>query len=233
MKNQIRWLGHSAFEITTTKGKKVLIDPWISDNPLCPVKIGELSPPNLVLITHDHHDHYGSDLPVLLKKDSATLVAQPEVVERAKQEGILEDRIVTGGSGMNIGGTVEIDGIKVTMTQAVHSSENGSPCGFIITLEDGKVIYHAGDTGIFASMGLFGELYNIDVALLPIGSVFVMDSLQAATALQLLKPKTAIPMHYKTFPVLEQNADRFIAIAKEKAPEVEVKVLQPGEILKI
>ncbi len=228
MKNQIKWLGHAAFEITTTRGKRILIDPWISGNPLCPASVEELAAPHLVLVTHDHHDHYGSDLPALLEKGGGILVAQPEVVARAEQEGVSKSRIVSGGSGMNIGGTVEIEGIKVTMTQAVHSAEAGSPCGFIITLEDGKVIYHAGDTGIFASMGLFAELYRIDVALLPIGSVFVMDAEQAALALTLLKPKTAIPMHYKTFPLLEQNADKFISAAREKAPQVEIKVLDPG-----
>ncbi|HHY09545.1 MAG TPA: metal-dependent hydrolase [Firmicutes bacterium] len=229
MKNKIKWLGHAAFEITTAQEKRILIDPWISGNPLAPVNAGELERPDLILITHDHHDHYGSDLPKFLKNGQGILAAQPEVVAKAKEDGISADNIVNGGSGMNIGGTVEIDGIKVTMTQAVHSSDVGTPAGFIITLEDGKVIYHAGDTGIFSAMELFAELYSIDVALLPIGSVFVMDPKQAALALKLLRPKAAIPMHYKTFPILEQNADRFIKFAKEKAPQVEIKVLEPGE----
>ncbi|NLS45539.1 MAG: metal-dependent hydrolase [Firmicutes bacterium] len=229
MKNQIRWLGHAAFEITSAKGRKILIDPWISGNPACPLKVEDLATPDLVLITHDHQDHYGIDIPVLLEKGQGILLTQPEVIEKVRKEGVPEEKIVNHGSGMNIGGTVEIKEIKVTMTQATHSSGVGSPCGFIVTLEDGKVIYHAGDTGIFSSMELFGELYNINVALLPIGSVFVMDSLQAATSLKLLKPRIAIPMHYKTFPILEQSADKFVAEAKEKAPFVEVKVLKPGE----
>lgn len=232
MKNQIRWLGHAAFEITTARGKRILLDPWITGNPICPVEVNELAAPDLVLVTHDHHDHYGQDLPVLLAKGNSILVGQPEVMVKARKEGVAADQILTGGSGMNIGGTVEIAGIKVTMTQAAHSSEEaGSPCGFIVTLEDDSVIYHAGDTGIFASMELFGKLYEIDVALLPIGSVFVMDPRQAAFALQLLQPKIAVPMHYLTFPPLEQNADKFIAAAKKKAPQVKIEVLQPGEHL--
>lgn len=232
MKNQIRWLGHAAFEITTARGKRILLDPWITGNPICPVEVNELAAPDLVLVTHDHHDHYGQDLPVLLAKGNSILVGQPEVMVKARKEGVAADQILTGGSGMNIGGTVEIAGIKVTMTQAAHSSEEaGSPCGFIVTLEDDSVIYHAGDTGIFASMELFGKLYEIDVALLPIGSVFVMDPRQAAFALQLLQPKIAVPMHYLTFPALEQNADKFIAAAKKKAPQVKIEVLQPGEHL--
>ncbi|MDI9440869.1 MAG: metal-dependent hydrolase [Firmicutes bacterium] len=232
MSNQVRWLGHAAFEITSAQGKRILIDPWITGNPLCPVKVEELAGPDLVLITHDHHDHYGSDLPRLLGGGKGILVGQPEVMAKAKQDGVEKEQIITGGSGMNIGGTVEIDGIKVTMTQAVHSSqEAGSPCGFIVTLEDGTVIYHAGDTGIFSSMELFGRLYEIDVALLPIGSVFVMDPEQAALALKLLQPKIAVPMHFLTFPALEQSADNFIAAANRWAPGVRVEVLQPGESL--
>ncbi|NLJ80689.1 MAG: metal-dependent hydrolase [Firmicutes bacterium] len=234
MENQIKWLGHSAFEITTAGKKRVLIDPWITGNPLSPLQVKDLEAPDLILVTHDHHDHYGTDLPALLASGSGMLAAQPEVAARAQKEGVSADNIVSGGSGMNIGGTVEIGEIKITMTQAVHSSEEaGSPCGFIITLEDGTVVYHAGDTGIFSSMGLFSELYEIDVALVPIGSVFVMDPRQAALALKLLRPKFAVPMHYKTFPVLEQNADQFVRLAKEKAPSVEVKVLEPGEILRV
>lgn len=229
MKNNLRWLGHAAFEITTARGTRILIDPWITGNPACPVKVGEMPAPDLILVTHDHHDHYGSDIPALLGKGQGILISQPEVAARAKKDGVPAAQIITGGSGMNIGGTVEAKGVKATMTQAVHSSESGSPCGYIVTLEDGKTVYHAGDTGIFASMKLFAGLYGIDLALLPIGGVFVMDPLQAAASLELLQPKTVIPMHYRTFPVLEQTADRFIALAKEKAPQVEIKPLQPGE----
>ncbi|NLN06023.1 MAG: metal-dependent hydrolase [Firmicutes bacterium] len=227
MKNKIRSLGHAAFEITTTKGTRILIDPWITGNPACPFKVGELDQPDLLLVSHDHHDHYGSDIPNLLNKGQGTLICQPEVAAKAQKDGVPAAKIIT----MNIGGTVEVKGVKVTMTQAVHSSASGTPCGYIVTLEDGKTVYHAGDTGIFASMKLFAEIYGIDVALLPIGGVFVMDPLQAAAALTLLQPKTVIPMHYRTFPVLEQTADKFIALAKEKAPQVEIKALQPGEAM--
>ena len=131
--------------------------------------------------------------------------------------------------GMNIGGSVTIEGITITMTQAFHSSGTGAPSGYIIKLEDGTVIYHAGDTGIFDSMRLLGELYRINLALLPVGSVFTMDPQQAARALTLLKPKRVIPMHYKTFPILEQSADRFVELARKEAPEVKVLVLEPGQ----
>ncbi|NLM45287.1 MAG: metal-dependent hydrolase [Firmicutes bacterium] len=224
MKNKIRWLGHAAFEITTAKGTRILIDPWLTGNPACAVKADELEPPDLLLVTHDHHDHYGSDIPKLLEKGQGTLICQPEVAAKAQKSGVPTAKIIT----MNIGGTVAAKGVKVTMTQAVHSAAAGTPCGYIVMLEDGKTVYHAGDTGIFASMRLLAEIYGIDVALLPTGGVFVMDPLQAAAALALLQPKIAIPMHYGTFPVLEQTADKFIALAKEKAPQVAIKTLQPG-----
>jgi L-ascorbate metabolism protein UlaG (beta-lactamase superfamily) len=130
---------------------------------------------------------------------------------------------------MNIGGCATVEGITVTMVQAFHSSATGLPCGYLVKLEDGTTIYHAGDTGIFDSMRLLGELYPIDLALLPIGSVFTMDPYQAAKAVALLKPKKAIPMHYKTFPILEQSADNFVNLVNREAPQVEVVVLDPGQ----
>ncbi len=143
--------------------------------------------------------------------------------------GIPPENVVFGGYGMNIGGSAQIKGITITMTQAFHSSATGCPAGYIIKLENGKTIYHAGDTGIFDSMRLLGDLYKLDVALLPIGSVFTIDPFQASKALTLLKPKKAMPMHYKTFPILEQDASRFVTLAKKEAPNVEVIVMEPGQ----
>lgn len=215
------------FEIVTGGGKKILIDPWITGNPACPLRKEELKGPDLLLITHDHFDHLGEDAPFLVEGSEAVIVAQPEVVGKLKEAGVAEKNFF--GMGMNIGGTVEAAGIKVTMVQAFHSAGAGSPYGFIITTEDSIKIYHAGDTGVFADMKLLGELYPLDLALLPIGSVFVMDPLQAACALELLKPKKAILMHYQTFPILVQDADEFVNLAREKAPGVAVQVLEPGQ----
>lgn len=229
MATKITWLSHAGFIINSPEGKTIIIDPWIIDNPLCPVKLDDIKEADVVLVTHDHFDHTGNAADIV-KKTGATLVTCPETAAKFQSErGVPADQILFGGYGMNIGGSAEIKGITITMTQAVHSSESGSPTGYIIKLEDGKTIYHAGDTGIFESMRLLGELYKIDLALIPIGSVFVMDPLQAAHSLRLLKPKKAIPMHYKTFPILEQNADRFVQLAKEIAPDVEIIVLEPGQ----
>ncbi len=229
MAAKIRWLSHAGFIINSAEGKTIIIDPWIKDNPLCPIKLEDIKEADIVLVTHDHFDHMGNAVDIV-KNTGATIVVAPETAAKLQSEmGLSADNIIFGGYGMNIGGSAEIKGITITMTQAFHSSATANPAGFIIKLEDGKTIYHAGDTGIFESMRLLGELYNIDLALIPIGSVFVMDPYQAAHSLRLLKPKKAIPMHYKTFPILEQNADRFVELAKQIAPEVEVIVLEPGQ----
>ena len=127
---------------------------------------------------------------------------------RFREWGLPESQILNG-IGFNIGGTVEHNGIAVTMVQATHSCDAGVPVGFIIRLEDGYTIYHAGDTGILSSMALWGKLYDIDLALLPIGGVFTMDAPQAALAAMMLRCKKAVPMHWGTFPVLAQNCDAF------------------------
>ena len=229
MAAKITWLSHAGFIINSPEGKTIVIDPWIKDNPLCPIKLEDIKEADIVLVTHDHFDHMGNAVDIV-KNTGATIVVAPETAGKLQSEmGLSADNIVFGGYGMNIGGSAEIKGITITMTQALHSSETAAPTGFIIKLEDGKTIYHAGDTGIFESMRLLGELYNIDLALVPIGSVFVMDPYQAAHSLRLLKPKKAIPMHYKTFPIIEQDASRFVELAKQIAPEVEVIVLEPGQ----
>jgi L-ascorbate metabolism protein UlaG (beta-lactamase superfamily) len=229
MAKSIRWLSHAGFVITTPGGKLLVIDPWIVDNPLCPIRLDDIKVANIVLVTHDHFDHVGNAADIV-KKTGATLVAAPETAGKLQsQMGVPAENVVFGGYGMNIGGSANIEGITVTMTQAFHSSETASPVGYIVKLEDGSIIYHAGDTGIFDSMRLLGELYRIDLALLPIGSVFTMDAYQAAKALTLLKPKKVIPMHYRTFPILEQSADNFVAQAKKEMPTAEVIVLEPGQ----
>ena len=228
MAKSIRWLSHAGFIISSPGGKTVVIDPWIVDNPLCPLKLEDIKEAHLVLVSHDHFDHAGNAVDIA-RKTGATVIAQPETENRFRSELGLPDSQVLYGFGMNTGGSATVEGITVTMVQAFHSSATGLPCGYLVKLEDGTTVYHAGDTGIFDSMRLLGELYPIDLALLPIGSVFTMDPYQAAKAVALLKPKKAVPMHYKTFPILEQSADNFVNLANREAPQVEVVVLEPGQ----
>jgi L-ascorbate metabolism protein UlaG (beta-lactamase superfamily) len=223
-KVHIRWLGHSGFSIRDASGKTVLVDPWIEGNPAAPGGIDKQLAADFLLVTHDHFDH-GSSAPDVAKRTGARVVGIYEVVQDLGKKGVAESKLM----GMNVGGTVEADGFSFTMTQALHSSTLGSPVGYVIRTPSGVTVYHSGDTGIFAGMALIGELYPIDVALLPIGSVFTMDYRQAAKAASLLRAKAVVPMHFGTFPILEPNADRFVAEAGKVAPGTKVVVLRPGE----
>jgi L-ascorbate metabolism protein UlaG (beta-lactamase superfamily) len=222
MRNRLKWLGHSSWQLTTSRGTVFLIDPWLTQNPVAPMGIEDLPPASHILITHDHVDHSG-DAVAIAKHTGGVIVAQPETVARMKGEGA--EKIY----GMNVGGGAELDGVTVTMVDAYHSSQTGTPAGYILQLEDGKVLYHAGDTCLHANMATWGDLFDIDVALLPIGSRYTMDGRQAARALKLLKAKIALPMHYKTFSALAPNADLFVAEAKQHAPATVIKVIEPGQ----
>jgi L-ascorbate metabolism protein UlaG (beta-lactamase superfamily) len=224
----IKWLGHAGFQITSEKGKIIIIDPWLTDNPLASCMAADITKADFVLVTHDHFDHV-ADASLIVRATGATLVGMPETVGRLKQEAKIPDSQIVFGTGMNIGGTLSSNGIAITMTQAFHSSQSGSPAGYIIKLEDGYTVYHAGDTGIFSSMKLLGELFHIDLALLPIGGVFTMDPKQASVAAKLLGTNTVIPIHYKTFPILEQDTSSFTEIMRKEASGIEVVVLDPGQ----
>ncbi|HAM33006.1 MAG TPA: metal-dependent hydrolase [Deltaproteobacteria bacterium] len=223
---RIRWFGHSGFSIRD--GKTVLIDPWFEGNPKAPGGAGAAPKADLMLLTHDHFDHAG-DAVALARKTGALVVGIFELAGDLKAKGVPEAQLLHGGGGMNVGGTVTVQGFGITMTEARHSCTLGAPVGYVLKTPSGLTIYHSGDTGIFAGMSLIGELDSIDVALLPIGSVFTMDYRQAAKACALLKAKAVIPMHYGTFPILEPNADRFVAELAKVSPGTRPIVLAPGE----
>lgn len=203
---ELTWFGHSNFRLERD-GVAFAIDPFFEGNPKAPSPWSALGPVNAVLLTHDHGDHVGQALDIC-KRTGASLGCIVELAAKLKSQG-LPDSQVLNGIGFNIGGTVSHQGISVTMTQAHHSCESGVPVGFIVRLEDGYTVYHAGDTGIFSSMALWGKLYRIDLALLPIGGVFTMDAAQAAMATMMLRCRKVAPMHWGTFPVLDQNVDAF------------------------
>lgn len=226
MSHRLKWLGHSGWQLSTSGGRTILIDPWFSGNQLAPFQIKDLPPADFVLLTHDHGDHAG-DAVAVVGHTGATLVGQPETMAHYKEKGAEKTL------NMNTGGSVDLGGVRATMTDAYHTSATGTPAGYILALEDGKTLYHAGDTSLHVNMATWGELFDIDVALLPIGDRFTMDARQAARALKLLRAKAALPMHYRTFPVLAQDADEFVKFAAAEAPGAKIHVIDPGEEIEI
>jgi L-ascorbate metabolism protein UlaG (beta-lactamase superfamily) len=204
---RLTWLGHSCFQIDAG-GTTILIDPFISENPKASVRLEELEP-DIIAVTHGHSDHFG-DTVSIAQKTGCTVVCIHEISQYLKSK-----RIKT--SGMNIGGKIELAGIHFIMTDARHSSsidesgwgfDGGRAAGFVIKFDDVS-IYHAGDTAVFGDMDLISKLYHPDVAILPIGGRYTMDAKDAAFAVEMLRPKIAIPMHYNTYDVISQDPNIF------------------------
>ncbi|MEK3933899.1 metal-dependent hydrolase [Sporosarcina sp. FSL W7-1349] len=225
---QISYHGHSIVKIVTG-GKTILIDPFINGNKLTDLK-AEDEKPDVILLTHGHNDHVG-DTVAIAKACDALVVAPNELANYLAMDGVKTH-------GMNIGGSKEFDFGTVKFTKAFHSSsyttENnefiytGMPTGILFTAE-GKTIYHAGDTSLFGDMELIGKRHPIDVAFLPIGDNFTMGPEDAAYAVELLQPKLAVPIHFNTFPPIEQDPEDFKRLVKEH----EVKVMAVGEAFEL
>jgi L-ascorbate metabolism protein UlaG (beta-lactamase superfamily) len=225
------WLGHATFLVKTPGGKRMVLDPWLDGNPKCPPAYHNLDGVDLICVSHGHFDHMGSAA-ALAKRTGATVVANFEICSYLETQG------VANTMGMNKGGTVEVGGIRCTMVSADHSSGistdhgtiyGGEAGGFVVELENGFTFYHAGDTNVFGDMSLIHDLYAPDLALLPIGGHFTMAPKEAAYALQLLKPKAVIPMHYGTFPVLTGTPQALKDLVAGQG--VEVLVMEPGQTL--
>jgi len=223
----LTWYGHSNF-LLQCDDVRVLIDPFFEGNPKAPVTWQSVDKVDAVLITHDHGDHVGQAAEIC-RATGAQLVCLFDLAPKMKDRGVPAERIL----GMNIGGTVEVAGVRVKMVQAFHSSATGSPAGYILTFPGGFCAYHAGDTGLFSDMKLLRRFFDIDLALLPMGGWFTMDAGEAAVACSFLECRLVAPMHWGTFPVLAQSTEAFASALKEHAPKTTLVNLVPGKSVEL
>ena len=227
------WLGHGSYRFESTAGKRIYVDPWF-DNPKCPENEKQPERIDVLALTHGHNDHTGNAVE-LAKAYSPRIIAIIELGDWLESQGVPN----ASDAGMNKGGTVDVDGVKFTMTHAVHSGGVtkqdgtalyvGDPAGFVIEFENGLKVYCAGDTDVFSDMQLIGRLYSPDVAVLPIGDHFTMGPRAAAVALELLGSRRCIPIHWGTFPLLHGTPEQL----RQAAPNVEVIEASPGETVSL
>lgn len=210
----IYWHGHSFVRIVTEKDQTILIDPFITGNATCDLSADEVDA-NYILLTHAHEDHVG-DTEAIAKRTGAQVVAPVELASYLGNQGL-------DTHGMQMGGKCSFDFGTVKMTQAIHGSSleiDGKPftlglaSGLILTIE-GKTIYHAGDTALFSDMKLIGEFHSIDLAFLPIGDNFTMGPEDAVHAAHFIQAKKVVPVHYNTFPLIEQDPQAFVKALPE------------------
>jgi len=225
---QVTYFGHSCF-LVETAGTRLVLDPFFTGNPVCSTKAADIKC-DYVLVSHGHEDH-SCDALELAQRCGATIIANFEIAEYFAAKG-------AKAHAMNPGGGFNFPFGRVKLTLAHHTSSfeaglapiyMGAPCGLLIQAE-GRTLYHAGDTALFLDMQLIGRA-GLDLALLPIGDNFTMGPDDALTALDFLKPKLAVPMHYNTWPVIAQDAAAFARRAAQAGHEV--KVLSPGDTLSL
>jgi len=224
---KLTWLGHSTYRIESPAGKTVLVDPWVMGNPMCPESEKKIKKVDVMLCTHGHFDHIG-DAVAIAKQHNPTVVGIYELCAWMEKKGVKQI------SPMNKGGTQKVGDLRVTMVHAEHSCGiqdgdqivyGGEACGYVMEFENGVKIYHAGDTCVFGDMQIIRELYAPEIVMLPIGDHFTMSPREAAYACRLLKPKTVIPMHFGTFPLLTGTPGKLKKLVKD----AEIMEMKPGQ----
>ena len=226
MATRVRWLGHAAL-LLESDGQRVLIDPFLTDNPAAAKKADDVAA-DFILVSHGHGDHVG-DTVAIARRTGATVIANYEMAGWFQKQGLAPEKVHGqqhgGGHGFPFG--------RVKLTLAFHGSmlpdgsNGGNPCGFLITTRDGKKIYDAADTGLFGDMKLIGE-EGIDLALLPIGDNYTMGPDDALRAVKLVQSKKVVPIHYNTFDVIKQDAKAWAERVRRET-QAQPAVLKPGE----
>jgi L-ascorbate metabolism protein UlaG (beta-lactamase superfamily) len=227
------WLGHGTFLLRSPGGRRILVDPFLDSNPSCPASFKKIDALDLMLITHGHSDHVEEAARVAIST-GATVIGIFEVCQWLLRRGVQKV------SPMNKGGSQEVGGVRVSMVHALHSSSYtegdlitylGEAAGYVLTFENGVVIYFAGDTGVFGDMALIRELYAPTTAFLPIGDLFTMGPDGAAKACELLGVRRVVPMHFGTFPPLTGTPQTLRRLVEPRG--VSVLELKPGETAQI
>lgn len=230
---ELTWLGFGGFAITSPGGKRILIDPFTISNPACPPAYKEITECDLIFVTHAHRDH-ATDVVRIAERTGATVLAGWELAQWFMRKGL--KRVVA----TNKGGTRRFGEIAVTAVHADHSSAivdgdeilyGGEPMGYVIRFEDGFTVYHAGDTNVFGDMALIAELYEPQLAMLPIGDAYTMSPREAAKAVRLLKVREVIPTHWGVLDFLTGRPSELEALTQDIEGMV-VHALQPGERLR-
>lgn len=226
----ITWLGHATVLYTAASGKTVLVDAWVDQNPACPDAAKKLTSIDILAITHGHFDHF-DDCFTLTRELKPDVVCNFEIAEYLGLKKILKVHAI------NLGGTVSLHGVRITMVQAIHSSSirdgdsfypGGEACGYILEFEGGARVYHAGDTAVFGDMKLIGEIYRPGIAVLPIGDLFTMAPPEASMAARMIGARYVVPIHHSTFPALTGTPAALIERLRDRS-DIEVLELKPGE----
>lgn len=224
MNTTVTWYGHATIGLKTD-GYKLVIDPYFSGNPVAPIKPEQVET-DYILITHGHGDHVGDCLSIA-KRTNAEVISNAEIVKWVSMQGVKKTH------GQHLGGGFRYPFGYLKLTVAMHGSAlpdgsyGGNPAGFLLTTNDQKKIYIAGDTGLFGDMVLIGE-EGIDLAILPIGDNYTMGPDDALRAVKLIQPKHVIPIHFNTWELISQN-EKSWAEQVEKEVNCKVHVLKPGE----
>ena len=245
-KTELHWYGQAAWKITTPSGGVILVDPWLTV-PTNPDKnsISELDRVDYILITHGHSDHVGNLAEIVKKTGAKVLASYGLYWNLMSVVGIPKDNLIYGG---NVGGTIDLPkaGAKVWIVNAIHGSElvppvykaapgqpaalaSGNPVGYVIMIKGGPTIYHTGDTNVTEDMKIIPMFHHIDIMLACIGGYFTMDPVEAALAVQWVKPKHVIPMHFGTFKLLAGTPEEFKAALAKRHIANKLIVMKPGD----